>query len=84
VTAYVQRLANFKTVDGTYSNRSKKKLLKKFKRMKRTTYKGLGTGRKDEEDEEDEDREGVGKDGSCLDPTRDSWLKSSEVLEKNH
>lgn len=52
--------------------------------MKSTTYKGLGTGRKDEEDEEDEDREGVGKDGSCLDPTRDSWLKSSEVLEKNH
>ena len=49
---YVQRLANFKTVHGTFSNRSKKKLLKKLKRMKSTTYKGLGTGRKDEEDED--------------------------------
>lgn len=49
--------------------------------MKSTTYKGLGTGRKDEEDE---DREGVGEDGWCPDPTRDSWLKSREILEKNH
>ena len=78
---YAQRLANFKRVDGTYSNRSKKKLSKKLKRMKSTTYKGLGTGRKDEEDE---DREGVGEDGWRPDPTRDSWLKSREVLEKNH
>lgn len=46
--------------------------------MKSTTYKGLGTGRKDEKDE---DKEGVGEDP---DPTRDSWLKSREVLEKNH
>lgn len=49
--------------------------------MKSTTYKSFGTGRKDEEDE---DREGVGEDGWRPDPTRDSWLKSREVLEKNH
>ena len=47
--------------------------------MKSTTYKGLGTGRKDEEDE---DREGVGEDGCAQTQQETHGLKAERYWKR--